>query len=217
VRVIGPEGWESTQRLREALAEVESDRVFRFGAEKRLDGFDQLEIFTANNISCPSFTKDRDEALYWLSEGKRVWGRRFIHTHGRDIVSYNLRQRWLRSDFWVQPLPSTHEYRQHIFDGRAIRLGEKILVEEPWRSLQVRSRANGWHIAYPPQTTPPEGLRSLAKQAVAACGYLYGAVDILVDRPSGGMWILEVNSAPSLRDSQTLNAYVSAICKWIRK
>jgi D-alanine-D-alanine ligase-like ATP-grasp enzyme len=57
---------------------------------------------------------------------------------------------------------------------------------------------------------PPEGLRGAAKAAVEACGYDFGAVDLLVK--DGDFWFLEVNKAPGLSE-YTANAYASAICR----
>lgn len=216
MKVIGPSEWPSTLALEEALKDLPSEKVLHYGTGHRMDGLQQLEAFKSAGLLCPTFTTSVEEAQGWIAEGQEVWGRQRIHTHGRDIVPVGLRKRWRNSAFWVQRIPSSREFRQHIFNGRAIRLGEKVHAEASWRKLLVRSRSNGWHIQYPPANPVPESLRELAKAAVASVGYLFGAVDILLGE-NGLLYVLEVNSAPSLADEATLKAYVGAVEKWIKR
>jgi hypothetical protein len=216
MKVIGVAEWPSTKALEGALREVVSDKVLYYGTAGRVDGLEQLQKFKVAGIPCPTFTISLAEAKGWVKGGKEVWGRKKNHTHGSDIIAPGRRRQWEASDFWVQRIPSTREFRQHIFDGKAIRIGEKVLTGEAWRKLLVRSRSNGWHIQYPPTAPPPEGLRDLAKKALAEVGYLFGAVDILLGE-DGKLYVLEVNSAPSMGDVATLGAYVEAIKKWVKK
>lgn len=126
---------------------------------------------------------------------------------------------WTRRDFWVKVIDSVNEYRQHIWDGRAIRIGKKVEAGEHRRIQPVRSRNNGWHIDYgfkPTSDAFTESIRGLAKAAVAALGYAGGAVDILEGR-DGKLYVLEVNSAPALTDANTLGAYVEAIKKQLKR
>jgi len=53
---------------------------------------------------------------------------------------------------------------------------------------------------------PTEEMRKIAKKAVAACGYDFGAVDMIVRR-DGSVWVLEVNKAPGL-DAYTAGKYM---------
>jgi D-alanine-D-alanine ligase-like ATP-grasp enzyme len=69
--------------------------------------------------------------------------------------------------------------------------------------MPVRNRNNGWHMTH--EEEPPKGLRPLASQAVAACGYNFGAVDLYITE-DGTMGVFEVNKAPGL-DNYTLEAY----------
>jgi glutathione synthase/RimK-type ligase-like ATP-grasp enzyme len=61
---------------------------------------------------------------------------------------------------------------------------------------------------------PPDGLRNLAKRAVAACNYDLGAVDIL-ETATGGV-VLEVNSRPAVCSPYTLERYAQAFRTWSR-
>jgi hypothetical protein len=115
----------------------------------------------------------------------------------------------------VEPIDGEAEFRQHIWDGQCIRIGKKIQTGPPTRVLPVRSRRNGWTIDYgaAPEEPLRSRLREVARGAVAALGLVGGAVD-LIQSVAGEVYALEVNTAPSLRDAQTLSAYVKALTRW---
>lgn len=206
MRVIGP-NWPSTHLLQEALSNLEGNPL-RWGVDA-ISGLEQLTRLSNAGVPCPIFTTSKLQVREWIREGKEVWGRSTFHTQGTDIIGKGHRKFWER-DFWVLKIPSiVAEYRQHIWDGKGIRRGKKLQVEEPSRKLEVRSRKNGWHIDYGPFPSPPT-LREIGKKAVQVVGYKGGAVDVVEDR-EGKLWVLEVNSAPSLKDENTLKAYVDAI------
>jgi len=197
MQVIGPVGWESTRKLTEVLQAVESDKVLRYGTGPRVNGYEQLVRFRDAGLPVPYVTNIIFDAVTAQSGGVEMWGRKLFHSHGSDIVPARLTRRWGRSDFWVQMVPSQREFRQHIFNGRAIRVGEKISTSPAWRKLPVRSRSNGWTLKYPPNEPVPEGIRELAKKAIGTLGYLMGAVDIIQGQDNR-LYVLEVNSAPSM-------------------
>ena len=157
----------------------------------------------------PAWTESLELAKTWVAEGFMVFGRSLKHTRGNDIVGPGHKD-WAKRDFWVKFIESECEWRQHIFDGKAIRRGLKVQMEPPKRKLLVRSRSNGWYIDYGTKVEPPANLRDISRRAVKAIGSLYGAVDVLVG-VDGKCYVLEVNLAPSLRDENTLAAYVNAI------
>ena len=209
MRIIGPD-WVSTRALQEALKDTRGPD-FHWGTQG-VHGVEQLRKLTLGNIPCPTWTTEFGTARMWHDRGIDVWGRRNNHTQGRDISTWTQFNRFVHADYWVQQIPCAAEFRQHVFEGRAIRRGKKVQVEASRFNPAVHSRRNGWHLDYSAQDAP-EGMRELAKRAVAALGYLYGAVDVLQD-PTGKLWVLEVNSAPALRDENTVASYVKAIKQW---
>lgn len=176
----------------------------------RLNAVEQLRRFHEHNIAHPEFTTSLPTAMQWVAEGGLVFGRKFIHTEGRDIIGPR-HPRWIRSEYWVKVIPNVaQEWRIHVFQGRSIARGLKVQTGVTRRRMPVRNRANGWTMVH--DVEPPRGLRTLAKKAVAACGYDFGAVDILVGE-DGAAWVLEVNRAPGL-DQSTATAYVKAFLEW---
>lgn len=209
MRVIGPE-WESVEKLREALANVQGPD-FHWGTHA-VQGVRQLQRLKAAGVQVPDFTTSLVEAQLWTRGGQQIWRRKNNHTQGRDIITNPRHRLWSQGDYWVEKIPAVAEFRQHIFNDMAIRRGKKMKVEEGRWNEAIHSRRNGWHIDYSAQDAPV-GMREIAKKAVKALGYLYGAVD-LVQTADGKLWVLEVNSAPSLKDENTLRAYVKAISGW---
>lgn len=201
-----------------------------------LNGLEQLQAFEAAEVSCPKFTTNITTAALWadggIELGSPIFGRKFAHSQGKDIISfgpgetnplyfYNARRKraWASSDFWVRYVPSVREWRFHILRsggtylsiGRALKVWRGEGPEPPEGTILVRSRRLGWHLDH--SVKPPAALRDLAKRACEACAYELGAVDIL-ELADGTGCVLEVNSRPALRDPYTLTVYTNALKNW---
>lgn len=223
VRIVGPD-WPSTRILREATAGIEGEievcwgvREGRDGAlngkSRRLNGYEQIQAFEKCGVAAPAALVDKKAVEFYLKDGHVFWGRKFFHTQGRDIVGARHKDFW-RRDYWVEVIPNiVEEWRIHIFLGQCIARGKKVQVEEPRRKLAVRNRKNGWRMDH--TVEPPKGLRSVAKAAVAALGYDFGAVDLAIDK-DGKIWCFEVNTACGL-DSYTATQYAKAIAQAAEK
>lgn len=225
--VTGP-NWPSTAALKAALEPVQSEKILNWGA-RGLNKIQELDTLKTNNIRCPVYTTNKAEAMAWVREKINVFGRRINHTQGLDIVGPGYgrqgggkqgrmerwNNKWLNRDYWVKVIPIAYEFRQHIWNGKAIRVGRKVQTGPTIRVMPVRSRLNGWTIDYgfKPEEDLQKRIREISKAAVAACGYLGGAVDLALDT-AGELWVLEINTAPALRDEHTLGAYVKGITMW---
>jgi hypothetical protein len=225
--------WPSTRLLRELLHTAPpcpdlhiSWGVVRAGALNgmpKLHATAQLRAFEEAGLRYPAWTGDPNVAKTWLLDGKHLFGRRLHHTRGNDIIGATARtviqprsEFWNR-DFWVQVVEPVHqEWRLHVFDGKVIARGLKICTGPQWRKQPVRNRNNGWTMRH--DVDPPKGLRRVARRAVEACGYDFGAVDLLVlrDAPeltADDVVVLEVNSAPGV-DRSTATAYIEAMIRY---
>lgn len=130
--------------------------------------------------------------------------------------------RFAGKDFWVKAVPNiTNEWRVHVMRSPrsdkyySIAMGLKSKVTEVRASaaqagFEIRSRRLGWHLRH--DVDLPKAIREAAKAACAAVKYDFGAVDIL-DTTAGPV-VLEVNSAPALRDDYTLTRYANALIKY---
>jgi len=238
MEIIGP-NWPTVELLREELAGVKGTIAWArtvkgvFGGSPRIWGTKQLERLRSAglkdrglvSLKVPEFTEDIEEAAEWAEKGRKVLGRRNSHMQGRDIVvaevsdlqSTRKYKKWLMSDYWVVWVPSNAEWRIHVFDGLTIARGMKVVRETKSAHEWIRTRRRGWVMVH--NIEPPVGMRLVAKKAVEAVGYDWGAVDVLV-QGSGGLKefvVLEVNRAPGMKEGYTLEKYVEAFKKWSRQ
>jgi hypothetical protein len=156
-------------------------------------------------VECPEFTTRVAKAKRWVREGAIVLGRLLNHCDGNDIrlagPDSPVTPEWEEKNFWVRYIPYSDEWRIHSFAGLSIARGKK----SNGRHELLRGLGADYHAA----PEPPRGIREFAHGMVAACGYEYGACDIIV-KEGGGFVALEVNTAPQM-DGYTLEAYVRAI------
>jgi len=223
IELKGPMSYPTVTLLHGMLQNVPETGVFTMGGTKVL-ATEQLRRFQETGLLVPEWTTNLRRAEQWWSHGVIVLGRKENHTQGRDIIIRNgpMRwkqlQRWKHRQWWCRFVPSTAEWRIHVFNGKTIARGKKLfrhqdngatmaqLTQTGNPQIAIRSRRNGWIMQH--DLEPSEALREAARQAVRALGYPYGAVDLL-ETPSGPM-VLEVNRLPAM-DNYTATAYVNAI------
>lgn len=240
ITIHGP-AWPTVAAVRQVLAAVPEVGEYRLGGTPT-DSIEQLTAFRGAGLLTPDFTTDRETARQWVRDQSLVFGRQLLHTRGNDIILPNLRprrtqdgfvvdgetwnRRWWNSEWWSRYIAPTEEWRIHVFNGRTIARGRKILTRpaEVWRRAPVRNVGNGWSFDF--TSDPPKGCRSVARKAVAALGYSVGAVDILqvTATPPGGpepptneFYVLEVNRLPALTCPYTLGRWCEAIRRHVRE
>ena len=109
------------------------------------------------------------------------------------------------------------EYRVHVFQGEVIlyqkksrrvdeETGEVITAEG--EDADVRNLASNW-IYRTGNLNRLDRVEALAIDAIDALGLDFGAVDIIMDI-DGNVYVLEINSAPGLGNTDTLEAYTNA-------
>lgn len=183
-----------------------------------MNKLDAMNTLRAKGVASPEVTADLATARRWDAAGAQVWGRKLMHKEGRDIVQAPGQLGWHKRDFWVKFIPSSYDFRVHVWDGVAFRTGVKGHLD-PQNASPVRSDRNGWLLNYNPEVYTQAGtkiqrnlIRQAAVNACAALGILGGAVDVLLGT-DGNPYVLEVNTAPALGEF-TLAAYVEVIIKW---
>lgn len=117
--------------------------------------------------------------------------RRSNHQGGSDLLHPG------HADYWVEKVNATTEFRVHVLKDQVIRVGMKSPRPGMKAHAWIRSWDAGWRLIYDfDRKRVSEGVRTLAKAAVAALGLDFGAVD--VGSGPGGPWVFEVNKAPGL-------------------
>lgn len=137
---------------------------------------------------------------------------------------------------FLQFVPNAREYRVHTFikpkcwlgkDPRSaenyasIKISEKVWVGEgrPDPNEPQKNHHFGWSFLAPQDRREDEidVVRYAAKQAIAALGLDFGAVDVMFQLRTKRPFVLEVNSTPSLSDANadTCEVYARRILKTI--
>lgn len=170
------------------------------------DKYRELQILQQAGVLVPQHRvqKPVGEPGLWLA-------RRSTHMEADDLLA-----ELQTGDFYVQYVPTIREHRVHIFNGQSIRVQMKVpRIENP--HPRFRSWASGWKLVAGEQYTAqvPRGAREMAKQAVAAMGYVFGAVDIGV-KEDGTPIVWEVNSQPGI-EGVTVTQYANAIVRYFAK
>lgn len=163
------------------------------------------ELFREHGVPMPELIRPAEG--YW---GVPVLvGRPDQHTGGRGFwLCRNLEdvRRALRgtrrkraATHFMEYIDAPREYRVHIFLGKSIRISEKS------------QKGNGYVTIKPQHSV--KHVRKAAKQAVAALGLDFGAVDILASDTD--CWVTEVNAAPGVGGSMPA-LYAETFKKWKR-
>jgi glutathione synthase/RimK-type ligase-like ATP-grasp enzyme len=108
---------------------------------------------------------------------------------------------------------SEREFRVHVMDGEAFYIDEKRPRERMEEQPIVKNMKAGYKFRRPLKEFPDEVITESVK-AVKALGLDFGAADVGVNED--GVWIYEVNTAPSLR-TKTRKLYQKALVKAIWK
>lgn len=221
--VINPIGSKFARALQHGLKEKVTNKVFRRTTPKQgrsyfavtaptLNKIQQLQRFKEHNVSCPKFATSLDELK--SLDARTVFARKLINgTNGRGIVEFNPGDGGdpPRAPLYTEYVPKKSEYRFHVFGGKVIDVQEKRKRRgfEAERNTRIRNVNNGY-VYCRDGVSPPDGAADLAIRAVAACGYQYGAVDLIYNEKRGQCYVLEVNSRPGLMGT-TLDKYIDAM------
>lgn len=182
--------------------------------QRPLNKIEQFHSFVRHEVSCPGFALS--EATARNLQSKTIFARTLINaTSGRGIVEFERGdEQYPRAPLYTEYIPKKAEYRIHVFGQEVIDAQEKRKKRgfEDARDTRVRNVHNGY-VYCRDGLTPPDGIGELAIKAVQACGYLYGAVDIIYNEKQNKCFVLEVNSRPGLMGT-TLKNYSAAIVKY---
>lgn len=216
----------SSRLLAQTLTEKLGYRVWRRRSEAEVrrgeyafklrpgtDKLTQLQRFQENGISCPEFTTDRNVASAWAGDGGAVVCRTLLRgSEGRGIVVAETAEQMVAAPLYTKYIKKMREFRVHVLNAQVIDVQEKRKRRDftpDQRDTRIRNTANGY-VFCRDGMVEPEGLRGVAQQAVAALGYLMGAVDIIYNERGNQCYVLEVNSCPGM-EGTTLEKYADAI------
>lgn len=181
-------------------------------ASNKLKAFQVMK--EAGVITVP-FTTDRLETVNWL----RTYIRTKLTGHSGEgivVTEGEFDSNFVSAPLYTKGIENHGEYRVHVFDGEVILYQKKSrrvdgngdVVTAEGEDALVRNLATNW-IYRTGHLERTERIEALAIQAVQALGLDFGAVDIIKDE-RGTVYVLEVNTAPGISNTETGEAYINA-------
>ncbi len=221
--VVNPVGSKFAKALQSALRDKTTANVLRTNRVREGRSFivttnplNKIEQFTrfSGRVSSPKFARSIQDAK--ALECRTLFARTIVNgTNGRGIIEFNQDDaQYPVAPLYTEYIPKKAEYRVHVFNGEVIDIQQKKKsrsFNNELRDTRVRNTNNGY-VYCRDGIDPPDGIAPLALSAVAACGYQYGAVDIIFNEKRNQCYVLEVNSRPGLMGT-TLDKYSDAIIK----
>jgi glutathione synthase/RimK-type ligase-like ATP-grasp enzyme len=175
-----------------------------------------LQALKVAGLPVPLFTTDRNVALDWVEEGKRVIARqKLCASSGIGIVICDEDNETVPyAPLYTQYFKKDKEFRIHVFQGQIIDYAEKrkrLGQERSSASKFIRTHTNGW-VFCKDGVVVPESIKQACIKALQVLNMDFGALDVV--SKDGKFVILEVNSAPGICGS-TLQAYKNAMRKYL--
>lgn len=206
--------WGSSKRIKKIPGRTINKRN---AVERAADKLLSLSIMQDAHVPVPKVYVGND-ALN-ASKSEVLLGRRVNHTQGRDIILCLQREDVKRAlalpnderpAFFTSYIPTSREFRVHVFEKEVLKISEKILTDEDkFQVSWIRNFENGYTFRNVRDIgdTVLNNISQAAIAAIEALGLDFGAVDIVLS--DDGFWyVLEVNTGPSLGDN-SLEVYVT--------
>lgn len=161
--------------------------------ENTTDKYNALRMLDERGIPVPPYSRDPSVLEY------PMLGRREQHARGNDINLVLQEQDIYESEaeYYVQYVPTKYEFRVHVINGDIVRVAQKVPEGEGEYEPHIRNHETGWIFVNPRVDCPQ---KYVAMGAVEALDLHFGAVDMIIGE-DGDAYILEVNTAPSLNDT----------------
>lgn len=168
-------------------------------------------------VSIIPFTQDKEQAIQWIEEGSYIYERHTLHGHGgsgiRVVHSVDDLTVGTSVQLYTKGIPIRREYRVHVFDGKVIEHVQKrrrLDANPNTVSDYVRNHTQGWVFVKNGFDYLPE-VEEQAINAVQALGLDFGAVDVITEKHTGNVYVLEVNTACGFDpNGSTLQKYITA-------
>lgn len=182
-----------------------------------MDKIAQYRFFEQQGLSALEYTTDHLVADQWLRDGFVVVGRRLIQAScGKGIIVFNpdmeiQDESNIRCPVYTKYKKKKREFRVHVYKDKVVAIVEKK-ARSDWtgvRDTHIRNLANGYVFCQNPDNLPA-GIEEFAIAAGKVVGSHFKGVDIGYNEKNNDLFIIEVNSAPGMQNSN-VEAYANAI------
>lgn len=183
---------------------------YKVYARHKLNGHSGDGIEVVNGI----LNNERNTVIHQLISRLVAEG---VH-YGAEILEEELEVVELPdAPLYTQGVTNCGEYRVHVFKGEVILYQKKSRrVDEETGEVvtaegeeDVRNLASNW-VYRTGNLRRLERVEQLAVDAIEALGLEFGAVDIIKD-DNGDVYVLEINTAPGISNTETSDAYLRAL------
>lgn len=190
-------------------------RRIQYAYGNLIDKCNQYRWFVSNNIPCPEYTTNRQQASEWIDGGSVVFARTLTRaSEGRGIVVAETVDQLVDAPVYTKYTKKKREFRVHIFKDRVVQVVEKR-KRAGWtgdRDTRIRNTANGY-VFCRSVDNPPPGLSELALKASLVTNSDFKGVDIGYNELKDQLFVIEVNSAPGIEGSN-VDDYVNTILSY---
>lgn len=195
------------------------------GNAGKLNNLQQIEtLHKKGNVAVPQFVTDIKRADFSRINFPMLARQSRHDGGGFDIMPVMQEEEipWRAAagaDFFVEYIPRAVEYRVWVYRRQVLALYRKEMKHpEKYTGIGCNEK-DGFEHVYQAEYRNFPGIRyvlSYAKRAVFDLGLDFGGVDIIVDK-RGGVYVLEVNSAPGANGPEAvgLKRLANKINKWV--
>jgi glutathione synthase/RimK-type ligase-like ATP-grasp enzyme len=169
-----------------------------------------------NAPNIPVWTQDFSTVKDWLKAGECVIARSLVEGMGGDgiTIMYNPSD-FVEAKLYTIYVPKNLEFRIYVVGGKMVDFAQKMKKnDETPTNWKIRSRSNGFIYVFADPSVLPDACVEEALRAVNYSGLDFGGVDVVYNNREKRAYVLEVNTAPWLKDSTAVkfgNALLEAI------
>ncbi|KXZ39382.1 YheC/D like ATP-grasp [Alkalithermobacter thermoalcaliphilus JW-YL-7 = DSM 7308] len=152
-----------------------------------------------------------------------IIGRKYTHKNGTDIKIIDSFNEYKKSDsdYYIQYIKVTQEYRVHVMDLEVFFIEEKYKEDYiEGEEITIRTKAFGWNLRKvnleDKDDKEKEEIFNISIKAIHALGLDYGVVNIGKDI-NGKYLVLDVDPTCKYMDEECKNAYVDKLIQTILK
>lgn len=202
--------WGNSQSLVHANIEVNSSDAIRAACRKK----QALDVLHREGVQVPPFSslpQVQEDVDFYIPGFLRT----SFHQGGKGLAYVRTRQEFDRVacqySYVIKEIKKVREYRVHVGNWPQVEpllfVQRKLRQEDADPTSVVWNFRGGWTLNYRELSVVNQRVIENAQRAVQALGLDFGAVDVLEDI-GGGAWVVEVNTAPSLKIQSSQHFYL---------
>jgi len=213
---------ESVERLEKELNVDKKVVILNYG--KCVSKIKQYEFFKTELIPHPEWTTSLGSAMHYLINGewKKLVARRRIKSQtGNGTMIFTDAYLMEKEDelnpfkVFTKYIPKKREFRVNIFKDTIVNIREKVRKAGATGLTEIRSQSNGY-TTVKLQSPAPAGIEELALRASKVSSSDFKGVDIGYNQLKNLLFVLEVNSGPSIEGS-SVKEYAQAITEFVKE